>query len=376
MMQKIAVLGCGMVGSTIAKDLSKKFSVTGFDQNLMHLNALKESNPELEVRSADLKNTSAYSEWLQPFDLVVIAVPGFMGFETLKAVIEAGKDVVDISFFSEDALLLDSLAKEKNVTAVVDCGVAPGMSNLIAGYYDDQMQINEFACYVGGLPVERKKPFEYKAPFSPIDVIEEYIRPARIKENGQIVVKPALSEIELLDFEGIGTLEAFNTDGLRTLLFTLPAIPNLKEKTIRYPGHAKWMEGLKRAGFFSDRPIMVNGMKMRCIEATSAILFKEWKLEPGMQEFTIMKVNIEGEGKRIEYTLLDRFDPSTRTSSMSRTTGYTCSAAANLVLEGKFNEKGIFPPEFIGKRDGCFNYILDYLQERNVNWQKKEEQNI
>lgn len=371
-MQKIAVLGCGMVGSTIAKDLSRKISVTGFDQNRMNLNNMKASHPEVEIHPVDLKNTSGYKSWLAPFDLVVIAVPGFMGFETLSAVINAGKDVVDISFFPEDPLALDKEAKEKNVTAIVDCGVAPGMSNLIAGYYDEIMKINEFSCFVGGLPTERKKPFEYKAPFSPIDVIQEYIRPARMKENGKIVVKPALSEVELMDFKGVGTLEAFNTDGLRTLLFTLPDIPNLKEKTIRYPGHAKWMEGLTRAGFFSERPIMVNGMKMSCIEATSAILFKEWKLEPGTEEFTVMKVKIEGEDKIVEYNLFDKYDNQTHTSSMSRTTGYTCAAAVNLVLENKFAEKGVFPPELIGKKDGCFAFVLDYLKERNVIWVKEE----
>lgn len=365
-----------MVGSTIAKDLSAQHSVTCFDQNRMNLTALKEGYPTIEIRHADLKNTSAYPEWFAGFDLVIIALPGFLGYEILTGVINAGKDVVDISFFPEDALALDAIAKEKKVTVIVDCGVAPGMSNLIAGYYYKRMKIHSFSCYVGGLPVERIKPFEYKAPFSPVDVIEEYTRPARRKEDGNLIVKEPLSNVELLDIDPVGTLEAFNTDGLRTLLYTLPDIPNLKEKTFRYPGHARWMEGLKRAGFFSNRPLMINGMRVTCLEATSAILIREWKAEPGTEEFTIMRVRLEGEGKRILYDLYDRYDQMHKISSMSRTTGYTASAAANLILEGKYNEKGVFPPEFVAMKDGCFEYVLDYLKQRNVMWKLTEEKMV
>jgi len=133
-------------------------------------------------------------------------------------------------------LQLDKLAREKNVTAITDIGVAPGLSNLILGCYNEEMMVSNFECYVGGLPKIRKKPFEYKASFSPADVIEEYIRPARLKEHGQIVTKPALTEREYIHFDNVGTLEAFSTDGLRSLLFTMPHVPNMKEKTLRYPG--------------------------------------------------------------------------------------------------------------------------------------------
>src|SRR5690242_14483279 len=235
----IAILGAGMVGQAIALDLTKEHTVTSFDLNASSLEELKKRNEAIKTVPADLSLFTEYSNWLSPFDIVVTAVPGFMGYKTLEAVINAGKNVVDISFFPEDALQLDALAKEKNVTAITDCGVAPGVSNLVIGRYNEIMEIESFECYVGGLPKVRKKPFEYKAPFSPIDVIEEYTRPARLKENGQIIVKPAMSEIELMDFDEVGTLEAFNTDGLRSILFTMPHIPNLKEKTLRYPGHAK-----------------------------------------------------------------------------------------------------------------------------------------
>ena|SRR6266487_3913368 len=373
---KIAVLGSGMVGRTMAIDLATKHHVTSFDASEYALEFLKSKSTVVKTIKADLSNYTSYQQLLKPFDLVVTAVPGFMGYNTLKAVIEAGKNVADISFFPEDALQLDELAKEKNVTAIVDCGVAPGVSNLIIGHYNELMRIESFECYVGGLPKIRKKPFEYKAPFSPIDVIEEYTRPARLKENGQIVTKPALTEIELMDFDAVGTLEAFNTDGLRSILFTMPHVPNMKEKTLRYPGHAQLIIALQRSGFFSTESIRFKNEEIIPLQYTSAILLKEWKLQSNEEEFTVMKVIVKGKMngtiKTIEYSMLNRFDAATQTSSMSRTTGYTCTAAANVFAEGLFNEKGVFPPELVGKNETCFNYILDYLRQRNVNWAKKE----
>ncbi len=172
----IAVLGAGMVGRAIALDLAKDYAVTSFDLTGINLEELKSRNAAIQTVAADLSQFAEYKNWFSPFDLVVTAVPGFMGYKTLKAVINAGKNVVDISFFPEDALQLDKLAKEKNVTAITDCGVAPGVSNFIMGRYNEEMKITSFECYVGGLPKERKPPFQYKAPFSPVDVIQEYIR--------------------------------------------------------------------------------------------------------------------------------------------------------------------------------------------------------
>ena len=284
--------------------------------------------------------------------------------------------MVDISFFPEDALELDALAKEKNVTAIVDCGVAPGVSNLVLGRYNEEMQIENFECYVGGLPKTRRKPFEYKAPFSPIDVIEEYTRPARYVENGYIVTKPALSDTELMEFDGVGTLESFNTDGLRSIIYTMKHIPNMKEKTLRYPGHVELIIAMQRSGFFDETPISINNTNISPRDFTSKILFKEWKLAEEEEEFTVMKVIVSGKknGKSFtaEYSILDRYDNQTKTSSMARTTGYTCTGAVNMFVDGLFKEKGVFPPELVGKNKDCFDYIINYLQKRNVKWIKKE----
>lgn len=368
----IAVLGAGMVGRAIALDLANDYLVTSFDFSETNLDELRRRDASIKTVVANLSLFEEYKNWLEPFDLVVTAVPGFMGYKTLEAVIDAGKNTVDISFFPEDALQLDKLAKDKNVTVITDCGVAPGVGNFIIGRYNEEMKVTSFECYVGGLPKERKPPFQYKAPFSPGDVIEEYIRPARLVEGGRIVTKPALSEREIMLFDEIGELEAFNTDGLRSLIFTMKNIPEMKEKTLRYPGHIDLIIALKQAGFFETDPVRINDIAISPLQFTSHILINQWKLDPEEEEFTIMKVIVKGEkdGKKktIGYNLLDRYDKATKISSMSRTTGYTCTAAVNLIVKDLFTEKGVFPPELVGKHKNCFDFVINYLKERNVNW--------
>jgi len=374
-MKNVLVLGAGMVGSAMAIDLHQKFNVTAADVNNEALAILnKRSNIHTVV--LDVRDKVKLSELLREYDFVISAVPGFLGFETLSTVIEAGKDVVDITFMPEDILSLDVKAKAHNVTAIVDCGVAPGMPNLLAGYYYERMQMEKLFYMVGGLPKERTFPFEYKAPFSPIDVIEEYTRPARFVQNNVLIEKPAMSDAELVNFEGIGTLEAFNTDGLRSLLFTLPNVPNISEKTLRYPGHIKLIQALQSTGFFDHKPLLVNGTAVKPVDFTNNILFKSWKYEEGEQDFTVMRIIIEGKKDnkqtRIIFDLYDTFDSSSNISSMARTTGYTGTAALNMIHEGLFNGKGVFPPEIVGMDEKCCHYIIKYLEDRNVIYKKTE----
>lgn len=368
MKNKIAVLGAGLVGKAIAIDLAKRNDVTSIDINEEALQQLK----GIKTLKTDLSDQSNLKKILEPFDLVIGAVPGFMGFQTVKTVIEAGKNMVDISFFPEDPFELDELATNKKVTIITDCGVAPGMGNVILGYHNRQMKIDSYECLVGGLPVVREWPFEYKAVFSPIDVIEEYIRPARYVQNSAVVIKEALSDPELIHFDGVGTLESWNSDGLRSLIKTMPDIPNMIEKTLRYPGCIEYLRVLRETGYFSYDEIEVKGIKIRPIDLTAKLLFPKWKLKPGEEEFTVMRIVISGEekGKKKTYTynLLDRTDKETSTLSMARTTGYTCTAAANLVLQGRYKRIGISPPEFLGEAEADFKFMLAHLKERGVHY--------
>lgn len=369
---RITVLGTGLVGSAIVEDLcrEKDFELTAVDRNPRALQAL---NLPIKTVTADLQTTPV-ADVVAGAELVVCAVPGCMGFKTLEGVIQAGKNVVDISFFPEDAFQLDALAKEHDVCAVVDCGVAPGLCNLIAGHVSSLLdEVERYTCYVGGLPRVRRWPYEYKAVFSPADVLEEYTRPARVVEHGRLVVKEALSEVELLDFPEVGTLEAFNTDGLRSLLDTLEA-PFMVEKTLRYPGHANLMRAFRESGFFGADPVQLGEQTVRPVELTSKLLFEQWKLERGEEDITVFRVIMDGKkaGKPCRYTydLLDHYDPTTDTASMSRTTGYTCAIVARMLAGGLFAQRGVCPPEFVGKTPGCFEHLRAQYAKRHIGLQQ------
>ena len=372
-MSNIIVLGAGMVGSAMAKDLSNNHNVLLTDLNASVLENVKNSFSSIETLQLDATNDNELSNAVKDKDLVLSAVPGFLGYKTLEKIIRLKKDVVDISFFPENALDLTELAVENNVTAIVDCGVAPGMDNVILGYYNETHKLESFECLVGGLPKEKKWPFCYKAPFSPIDVIEEYTRPARYVENGNLIVRPPLTDCEFIEFEKVGTLEAFNSDGLRSIIYTMPHIKDMKEKTLRYPGHVEYVRVLKDSGFFSNE--VSKDFNFSPLDFTSKILFKEWKLDPMEEEFTVMRVTLVGTDKsgkkeQIVYDLYDEFCKETNVSSMARTTGYTATAAVNLFLDGLFNEKGVFPPELVGKVSGCYDYFMNYLKERNIKYKR------
>lgn len=371
---RITVLGAGLVGHAIVADLAGngEFEVTAVDRDGATLDRLA-AHQGVHVVQADLGRPEAVRATVADADLVINAVPGFMGFETLRSIIEAERDVVDIAFFPEDPFLLDDLARERGVTAVVDCGVAPGLCNVTLGYLETQLdRIDSYSCYVGGLPRQRDWPFEYRACFSPADVLEVYARPARLVEHGKEVVRPGLSEREFMDFPGIGTLEAFNTDGLRSLVHTMD-IPDMKEKTLRYPGHADLMRMFRDTGFLNTNPIEVCGLSIAPRDFTSALIFEHWKLRDGEQDLTVMQVVVEGQsagqGVTHTYELFDSYDPATGTTSMARTTGYTCTVVARQVASGLFKQHGINPPEFVGRKRGCYQDLVDGLSERNVRWE-------
>ena len=375
---KIIVLGAGLVGAPMVFDLAQdnNFIVTVADKSAQALSKFS-SHPHIHTVQQDLSDAEMLKTLVANHDMVLSAVPGFMGFETLKALIEAGKNVVDIAFFPEDLFQLDDLAKKNNVTVISDMGVAPGMSNVLIGYADNKLETTDkVAIYVGGLPKERLWPYEYKAVFSPVDVIEEYTRPARYIENGKQVIKPALSDPELLNFPVIGTLEAFNSDGLRSLAQTIRC-PNMIEKTLRYKGHIEKMAMLRETGFFDKEPVEINGTMISPLDFTSKLLFPKWKLEKGEEDITIMRIIVEGkiQNKSLRYTfdLYDTYNAETGVHSMARTTGYTATMALRMIARGLYTQKGVSAPEFVGKDNSCVDFLLKGLAERGVVYQQNRE---
>jgi len=376
----IIVLGAGLVGSPMALDLANenRFSVTVADYSQQALDNLQARNANIKVIMSDLSDPANVTKLVSNFDFVVNAVPGFMGFETARAIIKAKRNCVCIAFYEEDPFELDELAKQNNVTYVMDCGVYPGMGSvLIMDAVTKLERVENVLTYVGGLPEVREWPSEYKAVFSPVDVIEEYIRPARYIENGFSVTRPALSDPEMIFFPRLGTLEAFNTDGLRTLAQTIDS-PNLKEKTLRYPGHIEKMSVLRELGFFSkEKSIEVNSEKISPLEMTAKVLFPNWQLNKGEVDITVLKAIVEGEkdGQKIRYIidLYDKYCPETDINSMARTTGYTATSVVKMIINGLYTYKGVSPPEYIGKQPECVDYLQTQLQERGVNWSVSEE---
>lgn len=359
MKQRVVVLGAGRVGKAIAADLSEDFNVTSVDSNGDALASLS-SRYSVQTKLADLGRAAEVGDVIEGADLVISAVPGFMGFNTLKTIIEKGKDVVDISFFSEEAFELDDLAKQRNVTAAVDCGLAPGNPDFLAGFFAGKVEIQNFEFMVGGLHFSRTEPHRYLPTFSPPDVWEEYTRPARYVKNGQLITMPALSEPELVSFDIGGhslVLEAFNTDGLRSLITTMAGrIPSMKEKTLRYPGHIAFIKQLQETG--------------------TPWVPETWAPGDDEDEYTILRTNMDviasGVEKRISYTLLATYDKTSGMSSMSRSTGCTCTGVARCVLDGSYRRKGISPPSFIGEAPGCLDRIFAHLRERNILFERSD----
>ncbi|NUP14082.1 MAG: saccharopine dehydrogenase [Polyangiaceae bacterium] len=371
------VLGAGTVGATMAWDMRNRgYAVSVADVRADAVGQLSK-RWDVEGLAADLSDGPALVALAEPFDIVLGALPSVLGHGVLTTMIAGRKSYVDVSFMREDPLLLDEAARRAGVTAIVDCGVAPGLTHLLAGWGCSRLDPCErIDILVGGLPVVRTRPYEYKAPYHPFDVIEMYTRPARSVEHGAAVVRDALSEPDLVEFDEIGTLEAFNTDGLRTLIRTL-RVPNLRERTLRYPGHAALMRILRETGFFSKRPVRIDDCEVSPLSLTARLLFPLWRFDDQEEDLTVMRVVAEGRRGarfvRIQWELFDRYDRADGLRSMSRVTAFPATTAADLIARGAFTRAGVHPPETLGLTKGMPERFISALQERGVRLAEREE---
>ncbi|HYT31649.1 MAG TPA: saccharopine dehydrogenase C-terminal domain-containing protein [Thermoanaerobaculia bacterium] len=378
MSKRITVLGGGLVGATIARDLaSQGFDVLVADRDREALGQLQKSVP-VRARLADLAHAWEIQDLIADADVVVGSLPGRLGSGMLRSVLEAGKSIADISFSAEDPLAWNSLARQRGATAVVDCGVSPGLSNFAVGRAAQALdEVEDVTILAGGLPAERSRPYQYAIVFSATDVLEEYTRPARVLEDGHLVKRPALSGLETIEIQGLGTFEAFLTDGLRTLLSTVPA-RGMREKTLRYPGHAEQMRLLRDCGFFASEAIDVGVVRVAPRALTERLLREAWKLSDGEEEFTLMRVTVIGRkaGKRRRYVfeILDRTDQSTGTTSMARTTGYPCAIVAGMLARGEYRQPGVVAPEMLARDAATAAHFLEGLKARGISWTETEEE--
>ena len=370
---KIIVLGCGKIGSVAARDFADSVEgaeVVVADSSMERAEAAASKIMGGTPATFDATDYRGLVETLKEFDLVIGALPGDYGYNALRAVVEAGVNMVDVSFTAEDPLELDGAAEKAGITIVPDCGVAPGISNMLVGYGASKLdQVQEAHIMVGGLPEQVVPPLGYTITWSAEGVIDEYVRGARIVEGGRVVEVPALSGIEEIDFPGVGKLEAFYTDGLRTLVRTIPGVESMWEKTLRYPGHIDKIGLLRDLGFFDEDNVAVGDVRVSPRLMTARLLERSlWRPEVG--DILAMTVEVagvkQGEAARFRYYLLDRFDEETKVTAMARTTAYTASIVAQKLAQGAIEEKGVIPPERLGMNHVFFKGLLSELKARGV----------
>lgn len=371
---KVVQFGCGMVGSVIARDFAKDSSVTVIDADEHKLKVLKAQVPSINVVCAAISDDELVVPYLEEADVVTSAVPGSMGFDVMKKALAAGKSICDISSIpsTTDFSFLDRFGKEKNVFVMPEIGIAPGMTNFLAGRGTAQLdEVEDISIFVGGMPEKPVPPFSYQATWSPEEVIGEYVIPARIVEGGETREVQAMSGLRHIEFEGLGTLEAFYTDGLGTLDKTLDA-KNMAEFTLRWPGHADKINLLRDMGLLDDKPRVIGGVEINPRKTVSEFLFPLWKMDPeqGDRDITVFRVVVRGFKGDAEvvhtWDLLDRFDEEEWVSSMGKCTAYTCSIFARAAQKGLIGEKGLIPPEKLGYSDELYEFVMAEQARRGL----------
>jgi len=372
---RILILGYGNIGSVLAGDLagsmpSAECVIAGRHQKRAEEAAASINRKNVTGIRLDANNYRALVDAMKKSDLVIGTLPGDVGYQSVRAAIDAKVDMVDVSFMPENPLTLDGDAVKAGVTIVPDCGVAPGISNLLVGHTISKLdEVESIRVIVGGLPEEPVPPLGYVVTWSVANLLDEYSRTAKIVKNGKVVEVDALTGLEEVEFPGVGKLEAFYTDGLRTLLHTVEGVKNMWEKTLRYPGHAEKIRLLKALGFFDEDPIEVGNTRVQPREVTIELLKKKLR-RPEIKDILAIKVDVsgiaEGSERRCSYHLLDRYDTENGITAMARTTAYPASIIGQLIASKAIEEKGVIPLEKLGVKERLFNKILTELEKRQV----------
>lgn len=379
MSMKVLVVGCGHIGSVASQDLAKSMvsiEVVVADKNGARAKEVADGIREGNVSwiQLDAAERNGLINALEGFDLVMGFLPGKLGYYLTEACISAGKDLVDVSYMSGNSL--NEKAVKAGVTIIPDCGLAPGISNILVGHATAKFdKVSTIHIMVGGLPEKPVPPLGYIITWSPENLIDEYKRKAKIVKDGELVEVEALSGLEEVEFPNVGVLEAFYTDGLRTLPDTLKNVDNMWEKTLRYPGHAEKIKLLKALGLFDEEQIGVDGVSLSPRRLT-AKLFERRLRRPEIRDIVAMKIEVSGvkNDKHVCYVyhLFDRYDEKRGITAMARTTAYTASIVAQLMLKKAIKAKGVVPPERLGMSEDFFSRFLNELEKRGIKITEKE----
>jgi len=368
------LVGCGNIGSVAAEDLARSMKsvevvVADYDKTRAKAVADRIGADNVSWIQLDVTNETQLTSTLKNFSLVMGFLPGQLGYRFAEACITAEKDLVDVSYMAENPLTLNGKAVKASVTIVPDCGLAPGISNVLVGHATANLDRTATVhIMVGGLPEKPVPPLGYAITWSPESLIDEYTRKAGIVKKGKRAQVEALSGLEIFEFPEVGKLEAFYTDGLRTLSHTIKA-ENMWEKTLRYPGHAEKIKAFADLGFFDEKKIDVDGARVAPRRLTVKLLGKTLQ-KPEIKDIVALIVEVSGfkNGKQTSYAyrMLDRYDEVAGVTAMARTTAYTASIIAQLMLRKTVKMKGVVPPEKIGSKEGLFKVFLDELEKRNI----------
>jgi lysine 6-dehydrogenase len=367
---KVAVMGAGLMGSVIGWDLARSEgvdSVVVADVSRERLDALKKRAPgrKLSVQVLDIKDQTKTVEFLRGFDVAASALPHGVVHSSDVAAVAAGTKMVNIAF-EDEQMELDAAARKSGALLIPGCGVAPGLGGILL--VDALKRISggdEGHILVGGLPQNPQPPFGYKLVFSVVGLLREYIDDARVFRDGRLVKVRPFSTVETVEFpDPIGALEAFCTDGLASLVYTMKGMRVLDEKTLRWPGHVEKMNLLMESGFFSREKMKFGEAEVSPLEMSWAILAR--KLSEGdPHDLTVMRVVAKSGKKESVYEMLDRYDDKNGVTSMGKTTGYTASIVTQMVGSGEIVGRGTLPPEsaVVGKN---VEKVISELGRRGV----------
>lgn len=371
-MKKALILGCGLIGKIVALDLSQDFEVSVMDPFAEALAGLK-GREDIKKIQKSASDRDALTEASKDADIVCGLLPGHLEAEPQKQMIETGKRYISPAGFLH-CKGLEELAKKTGAIGVYDMGIAPGMSNFLVAKGKEMLDELDFGCiYVGGIPEKLDPPFNYRTVFCLEDTMEEYRMPARYVKDNKVTEAPALSGLEEIDIPGVGRLEAFFTDGLRSAADNIEG-KFVAEKTMRWPGYVNAINILKAAGCFDDGPITVDGVAVSPFKVSTEMLRPKWKLCPenGDRDLTVMRVIAKGpkDGKYVTYTwdLVDKFDEKTMLHSMARTTGYPCAVTARAIVNGIISKPGFYAPEALSKNEEFYTYLMPELAKRGVDF--------
>lgn len=352
----IVILGAGRQGMAAGILLKKyKHDVTFAELSTRGIEYAKSNG--FECIYADLSQIDSIADIIKGFDIAVCALPARMGTLAHRAAIKAKRNMVDVSYSEDNPLDLDKQAREAGITILPDCGIAPGLSNMLTGRIYSRLDKPDYmGIFVGGIPEQYFPPIGYSVTWSPADLIDEYIRPARIIENGKVITVDALTGIEDFDFPSREGLECFYTDGLRTLLNTLPGVDNMIEKTVRYKGHADAIKLLSDMGFFNDK---CGDLSPRAV--SQCILSG---IRTDMKDILIMRIEGRKDDEYLAYNIYNIADG--QFSAMERCTGFSLAAFIMLLASGKVSGKGVIPPEILGMDKDSTAFVLDILKGEQI----------